>query len=367
MSTIREVLYQHIQGVSNRKIAYSLNMSRVTVNKYVKLGKLNSLSSGISDESLTSISSQVATSLYSQGYKGISSAMHLLSFHKEEISSWLQHPNMTHTQIKRLLDEVGTSVSVSSVDRYVNKYFPKPQLSTVRLRTIAGQEGQVDFGYVGMMRDNQGRMRKAYAFVMVLSHSRYRYVEFVYSQDQMIWAQLHINAFKFFRGVPSRIILDNLKSGVIKSDLYDPLLNETYSELSRFYGFTIDPARVYAPEQKGKVERSIRIVKEQLIAGREYKDISEANIYASRWCKDEVSHRTCRSIGKRPIDVFLQEEQACLLPLPSDPFDIPLWTSCKVHKDHHFIVHGNFYSVPNKYIGQKITVRVGIKTVFSVR
>ena len=89
-----------------------------------------------------------------------------------------------------------------------------------------------------MMKDRNGQLRKTYAFVMCLSHSRYRYVEFVTSQDQLSWSQLHINAFQFFGGIPSRIILDNLKAGVIKSNIYDPTLNETYSELSRFYGFS---------------------------------------------------------------------------------------------------------------------------------
>ena len=64
---------------------------------------------------------------------------------------------------------------------------------------------------------------------MTLSHSRYRYVEFTTTQNQVSWAQLHINAFQFFGGVPSRIILDNLKAGVLQADIYDPTLNETYS------------------------------------------------------------------------------------------------------------------------------------------
>src|SRR5690606_36271058 len=108
--------------------------------------------------------------------------------------------------------------------------------------------------------------------------------EFVFTQDQLTWAQIHISAFQFFGGVPARIILDNLKAGVIKPDIYDPTLNETYSELSRFYGFAIDPAKAYKPEHKGKVERSVRIVKEQLIAGKSYSDVSCANIESAKWC-----------------------------------------------------------------------------------
>ena len=155
------------------------------------------------------------------------------------------------------------------------------------------------------MQDAEGKNRKLYAFVMTLSHSRYRYVEFTFSKNQVSWAQLHINAFNFFSGVPNRIILDNLKAGII---IYDPTLNETYSELSRFYSFTIDPPKVFKPEHKGKVERSIRIVKEQLIAGKSYHDIIEANSEAIKWCKNEISYMVCTTTGSKPIDLYLFEE-----------------------------------------------------------
>ena len=101
------------------------------------------------------------------------------------------------------------------------------------MKTERGQEALVDFGYIDKMQDAEAKNRKLYAFVMTLSHSRHRYVEFTFSQNQVSWAQLHINAFNFFGGIPNRIILDNLKAGVIKPDIYDPTLNETYSELAR--------------------------------------------------------------------------------------------------------------------------------------
>lgn len=253
MATIREVLYQHIKGSSERKIARALNISRTTVSKYIKLSKEYNLCASISDDKLSEIATNIHTDLYSKVVNKRAFAMALLDQHKDDIEIWLKHPNMTHTQIRRLLEESGVSVSARSIDRFITKSFPKLPKHTVHLKTEAGKEGQVDFGYVGMIKDRNGALRKTYAFVMILSHSRHRYVEFVTSQDQVSWAQLHINAFNFFKGVPSVIVLDNLKAGVIKSDIYDPTLNETYSELSRFYGFIIDPARAYKPEHKGKV------------------------------------------------------------------------------------------------------------------
>lgn len=363
MSTIREVLYQHIKGNSQRQIARSFDLSRDTIRKYIELAKQENLSILASDYELNRIAIKVEEKLYKNEPIHRASAMIILAEYNEAIGNWLKQRSITHTQIRRLLLAEGVKVSNRSINRYIQKAFPKLPKNTIHIKTEPGQEAQVDFGYIGKMQDVNGKNRKLYAFVMTLSHSRYRYVEFAFSQDQVSWAQLHVNAFNFFGGVPSRVILDNLKAGVIKPDIYDPTLNETYSELSRFYGFTIDPTKVFKPEHKGKVERSIRIVREQLIAGKSYSNIIEANIEAIKWCKNEISHRVCTTTGSKPIDTFLLEEKECLLPIPSGIFDMPIWTRCRVQKDHHFVVKGNFYSVPTKYIGEEVSVRVGIKAV----
>ena len=153
--------------------------------------------------------------------------MNLLFPYKGKIGDWLKEPNITQTQIHRLLSEDNVIVSRRSISRFIQTHFAQLTKSTVHLPTEAGKEAQVDFGYVGMMHDMNGKLRKTYVFVMTLSHSRYRYVEFTFSQDQVTWAQLHMNAFKFFGGSPARIVLDNLKAGVIKYDIYDPTVTRT--------------------------------------------------------------------------------------------------------------------------------------------
>ncbi|HZH60292.1 MAG TPA: IS21 family transposase [Metabacillus sp.] len=363
MPTIREVLYQHTKGNSQREISRSFDISRDTIRKYIELAKQENFSILVSDTELNRIAIKVEEKLYKNEAINKATAMSILVGYKEEISNWLKERSITHTQIQRLLLAEGVRVSTRSINRYIKKEFPKVPKSTIHIKTEPGQEGQVDFGHVGKMQDSSGKNRKLYVFVMTLSHSRYRYVEFTFSQDQVSWARLHINAFNFFGGVPARIVLDNLKAGVIKPDIYDPTLNETYSELSRFYGFTIDPAKVYKPEHKGKVERSIRIVREQLIAGKLYQNITHANTEAIKWCQNEISHRVCRTTGTKPIHTFLLEEKKCMLEIASGIFDMPIWSICRVQKDHHFVAKGNFYSVPTKYIGEEISIRIGLKTV----
>ncbi len=123
---------------------------------------------------------------------------------------------------------------------------------------------------------------------MTVSYSRHRFVRFVFRQDIATWLDCHERAFAWFKGVPSRIVLDNLKSGVVKSDIYDPLINYAYADLEHHYGFIADPAKSGNAEQKGKVERSVASVRQQLLAGRTFADIHEANERALSWCREEI-------------------------------------------------------------------------------
>lgn len=243
-----------------------------------------------------------------------------------QIGAWLEENHITHTQINRKLKEYGITVSDRTLNRYIKSYFPSKPKATIHITTLPGEEAQVDYGYVGLMKDRNGNDRRVYAFVMTLSHSRYRYVEFVTSQDQISWCQSHINAFIFFGAVPKRILLDNLKAGVIKPDIYDPIINKSYQELSHFYGFVIDPAKSAKPQHKGKVEKSVHIVKQQLIAACHYQNIDHANSFAIEWCKHEISQRECTTTGRTPYELFELEDKPNMLKLRKDPFDLAEWT-----------------------------------------
>jgi hypothetical protein len=359
MAEIREVIYQHHQGAGQRSIEKSLGISRNSIRKYIAMAVDLGYTKVTNNEEVESIAIEVQRKIIStaNSKRPNRSTKELKLFH-ERIASLLTERWITHEQIHRILITEGLKSSRRSLSRYILRYFPMQQKTTIHLVTKPGQEAQVDYAYVGIFNN-----KKTYAFIMTLSHSRYRYVEFVHSQDQLSWAQSHINAFRFFGGVPHCILLDNLKSGVIKPDIYDPTINETYAELSRFYSFIADPAKARTPEHKGKVERSVQMVKEQLIAGMNYDDLSAMNDFARNWCANKISHVVCSTTGERPIDLFNNEEKVHLKPLPSIAFDMPIWTDALVHNDHHFVLSGNFYSVPTRYIGSIVQIRMGLKTV----
>ncbi len=289
MIEIKEILFQWCTGRSPRVIAKSLATARNTIKKFIneaiQLGLIRGVSTVVEiDEVAAKMEAARNLPILKNGHSHA-----ILAPYHEQLKEWRTIPDMTVMQMYRLLKEKGITIGETSIRRYLAAYFPKEPDITVVLTTVPGRQAQVDFGYVGMMSDPiLQHERRAYAFVMTLSHSRYRFVRFVFRQDVETWIDCHIRAFEFFGGVPETILLDNLKAGIIKPDIYDPTINRTYAELERHYGFVADPAKVRTPEHKGKVERSIPIVRQQLIAGRKYKDIQEANERALRWAKEEL-------------------------------------------------------------------------------
>jgi transposase len=364
MNEVVEVLYQWHKGRKILQISQSLGMDRKTVRKHI--GLVRSL--GITrdgplpdeQELVIKLKNTISLPVYDQP------AFDLVAQHRSDIEEWLKDSNMTGKQIWRLLKETfHIAVGYTTIKRYLRKEFSmgRPKV-TVRMETLPGEEAQVDFGYVGFMYDpDTEKMRKTWAFIMTLSCSRHKYVRFVFRQDVNTWLDCHERAFAFFKGVPKRVILDNLKSGVIKPDIYDPAINRAYADMERHYGFVADPARVKTPEHKGKVERAVPIVRKHLLAGRSFRDIGEANSRALIWCKDEIGMEIHGTTKVRPYEAFLSEEKGHLILLPDAPFEHPLWKKCTVHPDHHIVFDKSYYSLPTRYIGKEVWVKGMKKTV----
>lgn len=227
--------------------------------------------------------------------------------------------------------------------------------------TIAGEIAQVDFGYVGKLFDPQEkRMRKAYVFVMVLSHSRRMVTRLVFDQKASTWMLLHIEAFVELGGVPHVIVPDNLKAAVIRAAFRvddESQLNKSYRELARHYGFKVDPTPPFSPEKKGKVESGVKYVKNNFFKTCVDEDGAVVRIGLQKWTDEIANARNHGTIRRRPIDVFIAEEQSALHPLPAKRFELVTWSRARVHRDSHVNVAHGLYSVPWTLIGQDVEVR----------
>jgi len=254
-------------------------------------------------------------------------------------------------------------VSYTSFKRFVRTHALDlhPDRATCRIEVGPGEEVQVDYARITAFFDRQEeRRRTLFAFIGTLSHSRMKYVELTFGQDQLSFASSHMRMYEFFGGVPARTVIDNLKSGVITPSLYDPTLNRSYREMAEHVGTFIDPARVAHPKDKGKVERDVRTVRDaarRIILLYPTATLGELNYLMKEWALHEYGARAHGTTGEKPYDVFSQRERPALKPLPDTPFELATWKQATVHPDQYVQFHGKAYSIPFAYRGKKVWIR----------
>jgi transposase len=288
--------------------------------------------------------------------------------HHERIKGMLE-TNTVSTVHQRLRDEHGLAVGISSLRRYVWLEFPDQatadKVTIMRPEVEPGEEVQIDYGHLGKWLDPRtGKLRRVWGFVMVLAFSRHMFVRPTFSMSQSEWTAAHVEGFDYFGGVPRRLIPDNLKTGVIKPDLYDPGLNRSYAELAEHYSVLIDPARALKPKDKPRVERQMPYVRDSFWRGREWVDLADMRRGALEWCTNVAGVRHHRSMeGASPLSVFTALEAPALIALPAMTFEIATWSYPKVAPDCHVKVGKALYSVPWRFIGRNVDARCGDRTV----
>jgi len=254
-------------------------------------------------------------------------------------------------------------VSYTTFKRFVkaNKLSIRPPTVTCRIEVDPGEEIQLDYATVGSLRDSEtGKRKKVFAFIGPLSHSRHKFVEFTFKQDQQSFIGSHAKMFQYFGGVPKRLLLDNLKAGVIKPDLYDPQINRTYRELSEYYGCFLDPCRVSKPQDKGKVERDVQTIRQQFrkfLALDPNLTLEKANELIKKWCIHEYGQKEHGSTQLKPYQVFIEKEQPQLRKLPEQPFEISKWKEAKVHPDCYIQYNKKTFTVPDRFVGKTVWIR----------
>jgi len=252
---------------------------------------------------------------------------------------------------QRLHEQHGLDISYPSVARSIERL--KKQEVFVPLHSDPGEEAQVDFGYMGTFRRN-GRPVKVWVFSMVLSHSRYSFYKLVTSQRVDEFLDCHIKAFEYFGGVPRTVKLDNLKSGVTIPDLYEPELQRRYSEFLSYYSCAGIACRPRRPQDKGKVESSIKYVKNNFLKGFDGNGYEDLLCGLKVWNEETCNKRVHGTTRRIPLAVFEQYEKHALLALPPVRYEILEVGSRKVTRLAHVSYRHNYYSVPAAYAGRTV-------------
>jgi hypothetical protein len=231
--------------------------------------------------------------------------------------------------------------------------------STVRVDDgKPGDELQVDFGRLGLVFDSvTRRQRVCQALIFTPVVSRYSFVWLTFGQTVGEVIAGFEAAWAFYGGVFVTVIPDNLKAIVDQADALEPRLNQAFVEYAQSRGFVIDPARVRSPQDKPRVERVVPFVRQSFFAGEIFVDLTDAQRRAEDWCRERAGMRVHGTIQARPAEVFRVEELPVLRPAPTSLYDVPIYATAKVHRDHHIEVARALYSIPGNLIGARVDVR----------
>ncbi|HQS85099.1 MAG TPA: IS21 family transposase [Alphaproteobacteria bacterium] len=285
-----------------------------------------------------------------------------LDEYNKEIISFLES-DLSIVRISEKLKDLGCPIGYSGVKRYVRKIKINSTIC-VRFHSQPGEEAQVDFGYVGLMPDPQNsKRRKSWVFNMRLSYSRFDYYEVVFDQKVETFIRCHENAFRFFGGIPGVVKIDNLKAGILEAHFYESIYQRLYKEFSDYYGFYILPCRVRQPQEKGKVEAGIKYIKNNFFAGRQFETYKDLCCQLREWIDTYCHERVHGTTKEKPRILFETKEREFLKSLPIKAFYIGFRGERIVHKDCHIVTDNNFYSVPFKYVGQKVEVETNAKEI----
>lgn len=272
-------------------------------------------------------------------------------------------PTLTASRLYGMVVERGYPGGEDHFRSLISFYRPKtPAEAYLRLRTLPGEQAQVDWGHFGHMSIGEAS-RPLMAFVMVLSYSRKIFLHFYLNARTENFLRGHELAFNYFSGVPRVALYDNLKSAVLDRKGDAIRFNPTLLSFAAHYRFEPKPCAVYRGNEKGRVERSIRYIRDNFFAGRQYKSLADLNQQALIWCETQASNRPCPEDKSASVHEVFLDEQPRLIPLPDNPYPCNEVETVSVGKTPYARFDLNDYSVPHTHVRQSLTVHATLDFV----
>jgi transposase len=267
-----------------------------------------------------------------------------------------KYPKLTASRLYQMVCERGYSGGENHFRYLISLHRPQPQAEAyLRLKTLPGEQAQADWAHFDQVTIGCAK-RYLMAFVMVLSFSRKIFLRFYLNQQMANFLRGHEGAFESWQGVPKVILYDNLSSCVLERQADAIRFNPTLLAFAAHYRFEPRPVAVARGNEKGRVERAIRYVRENFFAARVWKDLDDLNAQAIEWCQTQASNRPCPEDKRLTVrDAFIQE-QPMLIPLPNNPYPTDERLEVKVGKTPYVRFDFNDYSVPHLYVRRLLTV-----------
>jgi transposase len=265
-------------------------------------------------------------------------------------------PTLTASRLHAMVWERGYRGGQSRFRAVIACYRPRPQAEAyLRLRTLPGEQAQCDWGHFGHLVIGRAR-RSLMAFVMVLSFSRHIFLRFYLDARMENFLRGHLGAFAAWNGIPRVILYDNLRSAVLERHGDAIRFNPALLDFAGHYRYEPRPVAVARGNEKGRVEKAIRFVRDAFFAARTFADLADLNAQAEAWCHGLAADRRCPEDLTRSVAEVFAEEAPRLLKQPDNPYPVVERVAVKVGKTPYVRFDQNDYSVPYTHVQRTLTV-----------
>lgn len=279
------------------------------------------------------------------------------------IETLKEFPTLTAARLYEMAKQRGYPGGPSLFRQRISELRPRKQPEAyLRLKTLPGEQAQVDWGHFGHVQIGKAK-RPLMAFVMVLSWSRQIFVRFYLNQQMENFLRGHVAAFEAWQGLPRILLFDNLKSAVLERQGDAIRFHPTLLALSAHYRFEPRPVAVARGNEKGRVERAIRYIRDNFFAGRCWETLDELNAQADEWCQGISADRACPENNDLTVREAFLQEQASLLALPDNPFDTREQRQVSAGKTPYIRFDLNDYSIPHNHVQKLLSVNADLARV----
>lgn len=274
-----------------------------------------------------------------------------------------KYPKLHASRIYQMVKERGYSGAPDHFRTIIAQYRPAPFTEAfLRLRTLPGEQAQVDWGHFGSV-EVDGGVRKLFAFVMVLAFSRKIFARFYLSSAMAAFLRGHVEAYESFGGVARTNLYDNLKSAVLERVDDAIRFHPTHLELAKHYRFEPKPCNVARGNEKGRVERAIGYLRTSFFAARSFRDVDDLNQQLDRWIVEVSDQRRCPEDKLRTVAEVFAEEQPRLLAQPDNPFPADERADVRSGKTPYVRFDRNDYSIPHTHVRKTLVISASLDTV----
>jgi transposase len=267
-----------------------------------------------------------------------------------------KYPELPASSLYEMVSDRGYPGKGDHFRKVVARFRPrKPTEAYLRLRTLPGEQGQVDWAHFGKLTVGRA-VRPLMAFVMVLSWSRHLFVRFFMGMGMAQFLKGHQEAFAYFGGVPRHNLYDNLKSVVLERKGDAIRFNPAFLDFASHYRFEPRPVAVGRGNEKARVERAIRYLRGSFFMARSWHDLDDLNAQVRAWCQERAGERRCQEDETMTVREAFEQEQPQLLALADDDYPAAERKEVRVGKTPYVRFDLNDYSVPHDHVRRTLLV-----------